>query len=135
MSGLESRIRVSPEEASVRLRKRISGFRYRHFRSIAWVAWLIATRLILSLALLVFVTIVFYSVFGNTQLFAAAFLAGNAVIVGDAAIRIKRRLWKGRKRGSILIGRSFAHFTESSDRSGAPVEVGADSAHYLNYIS
>lgn len=125
---------ISPEEAAVRLRRKIKRFKFRHLYNTAWLAWLAFRLLFKAFLLLAIGIIVFYMILGNIGLTIIAFVIGDILLLMGALSETKGRFgrfWERPEKESLTIGRSFRHFTETG--ANLPTEVGTDSVHHINY--
>jgi hypothetical protein len=125
---------ISPEEAAAKLRGKIMWLRFRHLSNTAWFVWLALRLLLKGFLLLILETIVFYMIMGNMNLTIGAFLIGDALLMIGSLLEITSRFgkfWERDSKQSLVIGRSFRHFTET--RSHLPIEVGIDSIHHIDY--
>jgi len=128
---------ISPDEAAGKLRWKIKWYRFRHLGNAAWFAWLVIRLLVKGFILSVIEVIIFDMIMGSSMNLAVdAFLIGNALLLIGAFLEVRKKFgdfWKRNDRNSIIIGRSFRHFTQTSPRSSGPAEVGTDSVHRINY--
>jgi hypothetical protein len=125
---------VSPEEAAGKLRRKIKGLRFRHMENIAWFAWLAFRFMIEGLVLLVLEIIFFYMIMGSVSLTIEAFFIGDALLLIGTFLETRKKFgkfWERRDKNSLVIGRSFRHFTQTA--SHIPAEVGVDSIRRINY--
>lgn len=126
--------RISPEEAATKLRRKVKRLRFRHLGNAAWFAWLAFRLTAKGFVLLVLETFFFHMIIGSASLTAETFYIGYALLLLGAFIEIRKRFgnfWEKGDRNSLIMGRSFRHFTQSASR--IPDEVGRDAVHRIDY--
>ena len=125
---------VSPEEAAGKLRRKVKWLKFKHLDNIAWSAWLTFRVIVKGFVLLLLEILFFYIIIGSVSLSIAAFLVGDALLLTGAFFEIRKKFgnfWEKNDKDSLIVGRSFRHFTQTA--SHIPVEVGADAVHSINY--
>ena len=127
-------VRVSPEEAAVRLRKRMDSGLLWWAWSVLWVAWMCAMTVVKGFILMFIEYVLIVQLAGNLNAFFLVFFAGDAYLLYSLFRKTERRFgpfWKRSK--GILVGRSFRHLTESTDRNSQTV-VGVDAQRNVDYV-
>ena len=134
MRKYDNVLRISPENATIMLRKRILAYggRLRHLHDAAWFAWLGARLALKGFLVLLASSLIFYTVLGSMVLADYAVIAGFVLLMASAFLEITGRygkFWQGSR--GILIGRSFAHYTEPV--GGDAAAVGSEKVHRIDY--
>ena len=126
---------MSVEDAVSKLKGRIRHYRLRHLRALGRGALILAKTLIVAFVVMLLEFIFINSLFGGLW-FGISFIASCILLAGGAILEFRRDIKKKPGKDSILLGRSFRHYTESrnSERQSRAVEVGSDGLHFLDYI-
>ncbi len=123
--------RISVDQAVNRLRSRIDNYHLRHVRSAGRGLWIAVKVFVAALVLMFVEFIILYPI--SPLLFGFAFLIVDALLVVGGILEFRKGIKSKPSKNSLLIGRSFAHYAQSS-RGSDPISVGADGFHYINYI-